>query len=176
MMNQKLRLGLQVWASARVRALTDKILESDQSSEGVFYVVPHPKSGWRVFPYRYDEFPGESDHPEVWEDIVAPVISMWWSGQNPKRADKIEDAIKLHTYGFPRGRVQRIGIRYMVSHGNDWKGLVSKNMIERAFGISGKATWEFDSHEQVQEDDKKTVQQVFKLKKDWPSVSSDYGF
>jgi len=75
-------------------------------------------------------------------------------------------------YAFPRGRVTKVGTKYVIYHGNDlqpWMK-VTKRQIEKVFGVTGRCRWEFDDHERCQTPDKEEMRRLLRLKEDWPSV------
>ena len=75
-------------------------------------------------------------------------------------------------YGFPRGRVTKIGKTYTIYHGNDRQQFmkINKSDIEQIFGVSGHCKWEFDDHERCQAADKAAIRELLGIKEDWPAV------
>ncbi len=153
----------------RACSLLGQTNETPVPSSGIYYVLRFA-DGWRVLPYRYAEFPGEVDHSELWEDIAAPVLAQDWAPILCTPPSSLERRLKLHTYGFPRGRIFQVPSteRFTVLHGEDLRPFmgVEPALIERLFGLDtpvGTAIWEEDEHEHCQEDDRDAVRQVLRL-------------
>jgi hypothetical protein len=139
-----------------------------QPSEGIFYVIRNP-DGWSHCAHRFDQCP-ESGHPKFWENVVAPTLARRWSHDDAARNRELEAELVNHPYGFPRGRVTKIGQQYVVYHGNDLRGLVARKAIEAAFGIAKRCRWEFDEHERCLRADKEGVRRCLGIREDWPAV------
>lgn len=138
---------------------------------GIYYGVAFP-DGWRLFPYRYDQFP-MIDHVDLWATHICPALSRAWAAvlKIPKQVLSAE--LEEYTYGFPRGRIgQDVKYRYLVLNGNDVEDYmsVSRQDIVRAFSLPKNAVWEDDEHEHCQYDEKEAVRNLFRIKKDWKAV------
>lgn len=169
-----------VCAANRAQALIDAVVlrqmvrqENLEPSEGAYYVVRYPL-GWDIYAVRASEW-GVMDHSDLWAELVVPHVAGAWSKPLKTPAKALEKALRLHVYGFPRGRVSGAGGRYKVLYGGDAK-ILSKPRLERAFQITGKAVWERDVHEQCQVDDRDAIRHILRLKETWPAVSPGYGF
>ena len=152
--------------------------EPDQS-EGIYYVARFP-TGWQLLAYR---FRAQSDfgHSEFWEEHVVSELATAWSrhftekqGAGQRSESHLHTELGMLVYGFPRGRVVQTGERYRVFHGNDLKSSMGINRaeIEKAFGITGLAQWEFDEHERCQAHDRDAVRALLGLKEAWPATES----
>jgi hypothetical protein len=95
-------------ATTRARELVEGRLKTPLPSAGIYYAVLCAE-GWRLFPYRYDEFSDLVDHVEMWDELVAHFVARKWAKTTKKAAD-LEEHLKKYTYAFPRGRVYRDGV------------------------------------------------------------------
>ena len=154
------------------RSLIDRLDESALPTDGIYYVVRYPDK-WDVFAYRFDNFP-EIDHTALWCDHVAPVLARCWGRALRLSPAKLEKSLTLHAYGFPRGRVTKMGMQFRVLYGGD-APFIPNSRVEHAFDLAG-AKWERDEHEQCQAEDKEAVRSLLRIKEDWKAVSSDFGF
>ena len=169
-------LGPSVAQSAR--ELIDKLMrpvdESATPSEGIYYVLRYP-DGWQPFALRFDEFP-EMDHSDMWADFVAPVLAQGWSRALKLPPTRLENRLKLHAYGFPRGRVARAPGKmiFNILYGGDVTPAmgVSNATIERLFSVTGVSKWVRDEHEQCQLDDRDAVRDALRIgpKESWKAV------
>lgn len=171
----------------KVSKRADKLLEAPPSgkrtwrsrypvepSEGAYFYVRYPL-GWDLYAVRALDR-GFIGHSTLWEELVCPDLAKQWSKTLKVPAKALERELKLHVYGFPRGRVSKgSGRSWLVLHGGDASGL-SKVKVECAFQIGKRAKWERDSHEQCQAADRDAVREILKIKETWPAVGLDYGW
>ncbi len=138
-------------------------------STGIFYVVRMP-ANWELLSFRYDEFPKDIGHPDVWEQHVVPFLSAHWARELQTDPDLLAQSISLHCYGFPRGRVSIEGKNYRISFGDDiTKAMgVNRAQVERCFGIEGKCVWKRDEHSLCLKPDVFGLQTSLALDEDWP--------
>lgn len=133
---------------------------SRKPSEGIYYVVLLPEEGWTLLTHRFD-VGGDNDHSTWWETTLAGVVAAKWAAVLGRSPQVLRREIVLHPYGFPRGRVSLAygEETFLVLHGADLKRsmCVTKRMIEDAFGIVRACSWEFDEHEQCQDEDQNVV-------------------
>jgi len=137
-------------------------------SEGIFYAIRNPE-GWSLCAYRFDQCP-ESGHPQFWEDTVAPSLAKRWSHDDPARFRELKADLVNHPYGFPRGRVTKMGRQFVVYQGDDFRGLIARKAIEAAFDIGKRCRWEFDEHERCLRADKDSARCCLGIREDWPAV------
>jgi hypothetical protein len=137
-------------------------------SDGIYYVARFPQ-GWKLIFYRYAENPEDCDHSEFWEKHICKFLAPLWAKALNKPTQQIEQALHLHTYGFPRGRISAKDGKIYVLHGSDLKPFhkVKRVDIERAFGIYSKARWTDDEHEHCQDYDKQMLRELLGIKEDW---------
>jgi hypothetical protein len=138
-------------------------------SEGIFYAICNPE-GWSLCAYRFDQCPDITGHPELWQRLVAPALAQRWSHDDPARFRDLEAELTNHPYGFPRGRVTKVARQFVVYHGNDLRGLITRKAIEAAFDIGNRCRWEFDEHERCLRADKDGVRRCLGIREDWPAV------
>jgi len=141
-------------------------------TEGIYYVVRFP-NGWRLMACRFDE-EGELGHPSFWRywGVAALVAKEWQAKLRTASPRLTEDDLELLVYAFPRGRVTKLGTKYVIYHGNDlqpWMK-ITKRQIEKTFGVTGRCCWQFDEHEQCLTPDKEEMRRLLRLTEDWPSV------
>lgn len=138
--------------------------------EGIYYVVRFP-AGWKAVFYRFED-DSDYNHYEWWEQSISAMIAAKWAKALGKSREAIRRDIELLTYAFPRGRISKVGKRFLVLHGADLTPSMrmSKKLIEDAFGISGRCSWRFDEHEQCQVDDKEAIRQYFGIHEYWNGV------
>ena len=137
-------------------------------SDGIYYVVRFPQ-GWKLIFCRYAENPEDCDHSEFWGKLISQFLVPIWAKALKEPAKQIAEALHLHTYGFPRGRITVKDGKIYVLHGSDLKSFheVKRKDIERAFGIYGKARWIDDEHEHCQDYDKQMLRELLHIKEDW---------
>lgn len=142
----------------------NKISEpSNKKSDGIYYVLCF-NNKWRVEAFRTDQY-GDIGHMKIWEEYLAPNLARVF-----KLDEEGASLLKISYAGFPRGRVQLIGRRFIVYNGNDYAHLVSKSDILKPFGLSD-AKFEFDDHERALMQDRDTIRQLLNIKETWPAVS-----
>lgn len=152
----------------KAKLTADKYLkESAQPTEGIYYIIRLPK-GWELLTHRHDEFPEEWNHEEVWRADVAPMLARAWTKIVGVPSDKLTKQLEFHYTAFPRGRIGRDGVRWIVRHGNNLAPFmgISRSRVERAFELPN-AQWELDLHEQCLPEDAEAVQRILKLKEQW---------
>lgn len=139
---------------------------------GIYYVIRTPLA-WKLITYSFRSKDDDANHMEWWENTVAGMVAKAWAtNPGPKQRQLLED-IKLLTYAFPRGRLSMIGDDYLFLHGaNLTKQMgVSKAQIEAEFGVAKRCRWEFDEHEQCQQDDKAEIRSLLRISEDWSAVT-----
>jgi len=137
-------------------------MEPPNKSDGAYYIVCI-KDKWSVRAFRQDQY-GDIGHMKIWEEYLAPhLVGIF----KLNRAD--EFLLKMSYAGFPRGRMVKIGMKYIVYHGNDYTHLVDKSDILKPFGISS-ARFEFDEHERAILEHRDTIRQLLKIERTWPAV------
>jgi hypothetical protein len=139
---------------------------------GIFYVIRYPE-GWEVVASRHDEYPDDG-HPDFWRRAaVTAMLAQRWHKALDLPSDELSEDLRKYDYGFPRGRIAKVGKQYCVYYGKDIQPYmkISRKMVERLFNIEGKARWVFDEHEQCLKSDKEEVQRLLRIKEDWPSVA-----
>lgn len=131
-------------------------------SDGIYYIVCI-NGKWKVEAYRADRC-GDVDHTAIWEKHLSPYLARIFELNK-------EDAslLKLSYAGFPRGRIVKIGVKYVVYHGNDYKKFVSEDEILVPFGI-GKAEFKFDDHEWVIREHREVVRGLLGIEESWVAV------
>lgn len=139
-------------------------------STGIYYIIPTPKR-WEFIEFVFDNvtYPDTMNHQDAWENEVIHYLGSAWEYTLNSPAKLTAHLLKLHIYGFPRGRISLLdGKRYVVLNGNNIipEMKITKSAIEKAFGLH-RPTWEFDQHEQVVADDKQAVREILKIKEDW---------
>jgi hypothetical protein len=141
-------------------------------TEGIYYVVRFP-NGWHVMPCRFDE-EGEMSHSSYWRHwgLAAVIANEWKTVKFTNLKAMTEDDLESLMYALPRGRVTKVGSKFIIYHGNDlqpWMK-VTKRQIEQAFGVTGSCRWVMDDHEHCQLADKEELRRLLNLKEDWPAV------
>jgi hypothetical protein len=129
---------------AIVAGFAERLRESG-GKDGVYYIVRFP-TRWRLYAFAWDDF-GDVWHGDVWRRYVVPDLADAWSTRVKVAAEQLKPWWK----GFPRGRVERAGIKsYTVFHGNDFAETgIAAQRIERAFELgSSVVNWSLDPHEQ----------------------------
>ena len=139
--------------------------------EGIYYVIRCP-TGWEAVFYHFD-VNGDYNHYDWWEESLSAQVAAKWVKALRKSAETIRQDIRLLTYAFPRGRISKVGRRFLSLHGADLtKPMnVSKKIIEDAFGLSERVSWQIDEHEQCQSDDKEQMRRILRIPEDWNAVS-----
>ena len=133
---------------AEDKAITARLatrLQESAGKEGVYYIVRFP-SRWRLYAFPWDEF-GDLWHGDVWRRYVARDLAEAWAVNIRITAEQLKPWWK----GFPRGRIERVGIReYMVYYAIDFAATeITKERILRAFELgNAKVNWTLDPHEE----------------------------
>jgi len=154
-------------------------------SEGIYFVVRFP-AGWKLLAFRFDEHP-EGGHLKFWEDAVAPALAKVWAPQLFRKLSAYELArhqnrlrfdLAENYDGFPRGRVTWVEEidRFVIYHGRNLKRSmkITRQTIEAAFGITGRADWEFDEHEQCTASSAAGVRSALHLREQWKTTDLDF--
>ncbi len=120
-------------------------LRESSGKEGVYYIVRFP-TRWRLYAFPWEDF-GDLWHGDVWRRYVAGDLAEAWAQKVKITAEELKSWWK----GFPRGRIERAGIReYTVFHADDFAETgVTPERIKSAFELgSSKVNWTIDPHEQ----------------------------
>ena len=129
---------------ATINRLADRLRES-AGKEGVYYIARF-STRWRLYAFPWEDF-GDLWHGEVWRRYVADDLAEAWAQTTNVTSEQLKPLWK----GFPRGRIERAGIRaYTVFHADDFAetGIVPAR-IESAFELgSSTVKWSVDPHEQ----------------------------
>ena len=152
----------------RSRCLTEHLDKDPVPSEGLYYCLRFPK-GWYPLAYRFDDLP-ELEHGAFWQKHVAPVLACLWVERTRTDADQLEWELCTRQYAFPRGRVILTLGTYRVSYGEELPASISKNMINRAFGLPASTVWESDLHQSCLVADRDYVRQRLGITETWPAV------
>lgn len=133
----------------------------DEPKSGIFYFVPDPKTlGYTIFSSFEDD---DSDsvesevqnlHLGVWPRVLRKLQGRF--------KDKVVDLLEYDYRGLPRGRVVKNPTTCLVAWGGDISEKLKRDVIYE-FNLSsleslGNVNWEIDSHEKMEEDEKKEVE------------------
>ena len=135
---------------------------ASNKSDGIYYIV-YIDGRWKVEAFRTDQY-GDVDHLRMWEEYLAPYFA-----ETFKLNEEEASLLKLSYAGFPRGRIVKIGIKYVVYHGNNYKKFVSKDEILAPFGLAD-AEFKFDDHERAIMENRDTIRQLLNIKETWVAV------
>ncbi len=130
------------------RLIADRMahkLQESSGKEGVYYIVRFP-SRWRLYAFAWEDF-GDLWHGDVWRRYVADDLAEAWQATTNVTAEELKPWWK----GFPRGRIERAGIRlYTVFHGNDFAATgITQQRVQTAFELgNARVNWSFDPHEE----------------------------
>ncbi len=130
------------------RATTARLatrLRESAGKEGVYCLVRFPNR-WRLYAFPWEDF-GDLWHGDVWRRFVVKDLAGAWREKTRVTADQLRPWWK----GFPRGRVERSGIRaYTVFHADDvCETGIPAARVERAFELgSSKVQWSIGPREQ----------------------------
>ncbi len=133
---------------ATTARFAQKLRESG-GKEGVYYIVRFP-TRWRLYSFPWDDF-GDLWHGDVWRRFIVEDLAQAWAAHTQVTAEQLKPFWK----GFPRGRIERAGIRaYTVFHGDDLAETgIAAARIESAFELgSSTVHWSLDPHEQQDPD------------------------
>jgi hypothetical protein len=144
-------------------------------SEGLYYCVRFPNA-WYLFAYRFDEFRRVA-HRTLWQKHVTPVMACLWAEKTGTDTDQLEKDLYTRPHAFPRGRVESMSRgAYRILHGEDLPASISKNIINRAFGLSANTTWENDLHETCLVADRDYARKRLEITETWPAADQPYGY
>lgn len=143
----------------------------DCSCEGIYYVVRYP-AGWELLVTRFDQGVDTNNHYDWWETSVAGTVAAEWAKRLRVMPKKLEQELAVLTYAFPRGRISKVGRRFLVLQSGDITPAmsISKDAIEAAFGIAGQCSWQFDEHERCIEADRDEMRRILGIREDWNAV------
>jgi hypothetical protein len=150
-------------ADGEDRATTARLAQALRESagkEGVYYVIRFP-TRWRLYAFPWEDF-GDLWHGEVWRRFVVEELAEAWR----QKVNVTAEQLKPWWKGFPRGRIERAGIRtYTVFHGDDLSitGITTAR-IENAFELgNSKVNWSLDPHEQQNPEHRIALQQLLRF-------------
>jgi len=128
----------------------------EQPKNGVFYLVPDPKSKKYTIYSEYDDGESEAVHLVLWDSIVSLLRRRF----RDKNVDLIEDNYR----GLPRGRIMQNSNEWIVAWGEDFpeeykQDVLLEFKLDDAQAI-GKVKWEFQDHETMQANDKRIVEKT----------------
>ena len=132
--------------------------------EGIWYLARGIK-GWGLYTHVFNPDSKVLYHNVFWEKLLAPRLARHYKLTRQAAAE-----LALCPYAFPRGRVTKIGAELRVYHGSDWMPFITKDAIESAFNIKGKARWFEDEHERCITHDKDAVRKLLQIADDWKAV------
>jgi len=138
--------------------------KNESGREGIWYLIKGIK-GWGLCVNKFSPDSTMLYHPAFWERHLAPRLARQYKLTRQAAAE-----LALCPYAFPRGRVTRIGGGFRMYHGADWMPFVTKDAIEAAFNIKGKAKWFEDGHERCIAHDKDAVRRLLQITDDWDAV------
>lgn len=103
---------------------------------------------------------------------MAGIVAEKWAKRLRVTPKKLEQELAMLTYAFPRGRISKVGRRFLVLQGGDLTPAmsISKDAIEAAFGIAGRCSWQFDEHEQCIAEDRDEMRRVLGIRGEWNAV------
>ena len=145
------------------RAITARLatrLRESAGKEGVYYLVRFP-SRWRLYAFPWEDF-GDLWHGDIWRRYVVEDLAEAWTEKAKVTADQLRPWWK----GFPRGRVERAGIRaYTVFHADDADETgITPARVESAFELaSSKVHWSIDPHEQQNPEHRAALRKLLRL-------------
>lgn len=149
----------------RSRELSELPLdESLDPSDGLFYCVRFPE-GWELYSIRVDDF-GEMVHPDVWEELVSPLVATKWSRVLKVSAPELLREVREYCYGFPRGRVVKNIPEGQRIYSSEIPKQIPRDSIERAFGLTNPK-WMRDLHEVPLKYERDALRKLLKIKETW---------
>jgi len=127
----------------------------EKPKTGVFYLVPDPKTKKYTIYSEYDEDGNEAVHLMLWDSIVNILRRRF--------RNKFIDIIEDNYRGLPRGRIMESGVnKWIIAWGEDFPDEYKQDVIKDFNLIDAQAinkvNWEFQNHETMQANDKKTVE------------------
>ena len=99
---------------------------------------------------------------DVWRRFVVEELTEAWAPQAAVTAEQLHPWWK----GFPRGRIERAGIRaYTVFHADDFTATgLTPARIEAAFELgNSRVTWSLDPHEEQNAEHRAALQRLLGL-------------
>jgi len=138
--------------------------EDVRPSEGVWYWV-WLKPSWVLREFRFTEYGGDIQHDVAWRNYIAPEIAKHYK-VSLNEVVGVDSLINAYT-GMPRGRVAKTSSKWVFYHGNDTpvNFAKAKLMIAARFNlrnalVDGTATFMYDEHEAMQDEDKAVIEAV----------------
>jgi hypothetical protein len=135
-------------------------LRESAGKEGVYYIVRFP-TRWRLYAFPWEDF-GDLWHGDVWRRFVVEELAEAWARRVAVTAEQLRPWWK----GFPRGRIERAGIRaYTVFHADDFTATgLTPARIEAAFELgNSRITWSLDPHEEQNAEHRAALQTLLRL-------------
>ena len=139
-------------------------------SEGIFYVVRYP-AGWKLLATRFQQ-DEDTNHYDWWEASVASTVAAKWAKRLRVTPKELEQELALLAYAFPRGRISKVGRRFLVLQSGDITPPMNifNAAIEAAFSIAGRCSWQFDEHEQCIAADRDEIRRILRISENWNAV------
>ncbi len=135
-------------------------LRESAGKEGVYYIVRFP-TRWRLYAFAWEDF-GDLWHGDVWRRYLIDDLAQAWAPRTGVTAEQLKPWWK----GFPRGRIERSGIRaYTIFYADDFAetGIASAR-IESAFELgNSNVKWSLDPHEQQNTEHRAALQRLLQL-------------
>ena len=78
--------------------------QAEATVPGIYFIVRYP-TGWVPLTWVYESGFSQMDHPESWEHHGVPILAVKWAAARKTTPARLEEALYLHTYAFPRGRI-----------------------------------------------------------------------
>jgi hypothetical protein len=103
-----------------------------------------------LYAFAWEDF-GDLWHGEAWRRYLAGDLAEAWAARLQTSVPALRAALEAWWKGFPRGRVERVGIQeYTVFHADDLADTgVTRERVQNAFELATrKVTWSLDPHEQ----------------------------
>ena len=135
-------------------------LRESVGKEGVYYIVRFP-TRWRLYAFAWEDF-GDLWHGDVWRRFVADDLAEAWG----QKAGVTSLQLKPWWKGFPRGRIERSGIRaYTVFHADDFAHTgIAKARIESAFELgNSEIIWSLDPHEEQNPQHRSALERLLQI-------------
>lgn len=147
-----------------------KIREGAEPMAGIFYVVPKKGGGNEVLP-EYQQEDTDVGHSDFWEEKVAKYLVAEFGVTGPD-----VEALKLATYGVPRGRIAKPAWHHIQEFKGKWvihfggekevttkiKKMVEKDFNLTVLAVNGQIVWtsKHDDHEFMQAYDRAVVKRI----------------
>jgi hypothetical protein len=135
-------------------------LREAAGKEGVYYIVRFP-TRWRLYAFPWEDF-GDLWHGDVWRRFVTDDLAEAWVNRTGVKAERLKPWWK----GFPRGRVERSGLRaYTIFYADDFAQTgIARARIESAFELgNSKVTWSLEPHEQQKPEHQAALKRLLEL-------------